>query len=79
MREAVLAHGLPRVASGVNRGDGLSQRLITLGAVLRVAAPLELIDYTSGMRVSALAWGAAFAIFLGTYGPILFRPRLGEA
>lgn len=53
--------------------------LVTLGALLRVAAPLELVDYTLGMEVAALAWIGAFLVFLGAYGPILFRPRVGEA
>ena len=49
--------------------------LVTIGAVLRVTAPLGLIDYTLGMEVSAVAWGSAFLIFLFAYGPILFAPR----
>lgn len=53
--------------------------LVTLGAALRVAAPLGLIDYTLGMEAAALAWAAAFIIFLAAYGPILARPRIGEA
>ncbi|MGZ8335669.1 MAG: NnrS family protein [Allosphingosinicella sp.] len=53
--------------------------LITLGAVLRVAAPLGLFDYTLGMRLSALAWGGAFLGFLIFYGPILFSRRADEA
>ena len=53
--------------------------LVTLGALLRVAAPLELVDYTLGMEVAALAWIGAFLVFLRAYGPILFRPRVGEA
>lgn len=53
--------------------------LVTAGAVLRVAASFALIDYTHGMRWSALAWGGAFLVFLAAYGPILFRPRVGEA
>lgn len=52
--------------------------LITAGAVLRVAAPFGVIDYTLGMRLSALAWGGAFLGFLLAYGPILFARRLGE-
>lgn len=52
---------------------------VTLGAALRVAAPLGLIDYTLGMEAAALAWAAAFIIFLAAYGPILARPRIGEA
>ena len=52
--------------------------LVTLGAVLRVSAPLDLVDYTIAMRCSALAWGAAFLLFVFAYGPILMRPRVGE-
>ena len=53
--------------------------LVTLGAALRVTAPLGLVDYTLGMEMSAVAWAGAFLLFLGVYGPILFRPRLGES
>lgn len=49
--------------------------LVTVGAALRVLAPLGLFDFTSGMQVSALAWGAAFAVYLFVYGPMLFRPK----
>lgn len=52
--------------------------LVTLGAALRVAAPLGLVDYTIGMEVSAVAWAGAFLIFLGAYGPILFSRRPDE-
>jgi uncharacterized protein involved in response to NO len=52
--------------------------LITLGAVLRVATPFGLFDYTSGMAVAAVAWAAAFIVFLAAYGPFLFRRREGE-
>jgi len=30
------------------------------------------------MEVAAGAWAGAFLLFLAIYGPILFRPRLGE-
>ena len=52
--------------------------LVTVGAVLRVAAPLDYADYSLAMQVSALAWGGALLLFLIAYGPILWRPRLGE-
>lgn len=52
--------------------------LVTLGALLRVAAPLGLVDYTIGMEVSAIAWAGAFLVFLGAYGPILFSRRPDE-
>jgi uncharacterized protein involved in response to NO len=53
--------------------------LVTLAAVLRVAAPLGVADYTIAMQASAVVWGAAFLLFLATYGPILFAPRVDEA
>ncbi len=52
--------------------------LVTLGAALRVSAPLGLVDYTIGMEVSAVAWAGAFLVFLGAYGPILFSRRPDE-
>jgi uncharacterized protein involved in response to NO len=52
--------------------------LVTAGAVFRVASPLGILDYTIGMEVAAVAWAGAFALFLVIYGPILFRPRVGE-
>lgn len=76
MTRATLGHtGRELRASGATL---LLYALVTLGAVLRVTAPLGLLDYTMGMRVSALVWGGAFAVFLGAYGPILFRPRAGD-
>jgi uncharacterized protein involved in response to NO len=53
--------------------------LVTVGALLRVAASLGLVDYMPGMDLAGAAWGGAFLVFLGAYGPILFRPRIGEA
>lgn len=53
--------------------------LVTLGALLRVAASLGLVDYRIGLEFSGVAWAGAFLIFLFAYGPFLFRPRLGEA
>lgn len=52
--------------------------LVTLGALLRVGAPLDYIDYTLGMRASALAWSGSLLLFLLEYGPILWRARVGE-
>lgn len=52
--------------------------LVTIGAVLRVAAPLGYANYTLAMQFSALAWGGALLLFLIVYGPILWRLRLGE-
>ena len=63
------------------RADGptvLIYALITLGALLRVAAPLEWIDYVWGMRVAAIAWGGAFLGFVLFYGPVLLSARVDE-
>jgi uncharacterized protein involved in response to NO len=52
--------------------------LVTLGALLRVTAPMGLVNYNIGMELAAAAWGGAFIIFLLGYGPMLLRPRLGD-
>jgi uncharacterized protein involved in response to NO len=52
--------------------------LVTVGAILRVAASLRLIDYNLGIEVAGLAWGGAFLLFLIAYAPVLWKPRLGE-
>lgn len=76
MTRATLGHTGRELRAG--GGTVAIYLLVTAGALLRVAAPFELVDYTQGMRWSALAWGAAFAGFMAVYGPILFRPRAGE-
>lgn len=53
--------------------------LITLGALLRVAAPLGLIDYRTGMETAGALWAGAFVLFLIVYVPIVFRPRADGA
>ena len=50
--------------------------LVTVGAVLRVAAPLGLSDFRMGMEVAGAAWMGAFLLFLAAYGPILLGPRI---
>lgn len=52
--------------------------LVTIGAVLRVAAPIGFVDYRIGMEVAGSAWLGSFILFIVHYGPILFAPRLGE-
>jgi uncharacterized protein involved in response to NO len=51
--------------------------LVTAGALLRVTAPLGVIDYRLGMEIAGTAWIGAFLLFLVAYGPMLFGPRLG--
>jgi len=53
--------------------------LVTVGALLRVAASLRLIDYNLGIDIAGVAWGGAFLTFLVAYAPVLWQPRLGEA
>ena len=53
--------------------------LVTLGALIRVAAPLQLTDYRFSMEIAGLAWGGALLLFLIAYAPVLWRPRLGDA
>lgn len=52
--------------------------LVTVGALLRVTASLRLIDYDIGIDIAGLIWGGGFLLFLVSYAPVLWRPRLGE-
>jgi uncharacterized protein involved in response to NO len=49
--------------------------LVTIGALGRVAAPLLPMDYLLAVRLSGMAWGASFLLFLLVYGPKLIGPR----
>lgn len=49
--------------------------LLTTGAVLRVIAPLGIIQYASAIRLAGATWIAAFLVFLVVYVPILAGPR----
>ena len=49
--------------------------LVTIGALGRVAAPLLTMDYMLAVRLSGIAWGSAFLLFLLVYGPKLVGPR----
>ncbi|HEX2804518.1 MAG TPA: NnrS family protein [Sphingomicrobium sp.] len=51
---------------------------VTAGALLRVAASLELVDYMIGIEIAGLAWGGALLLFLIAYFPVLWKARLGE-
>jgi uncharacterized protein involved in response to NO len=52
--------------------------LVTVGAVLRVAAPLGPVDYWLGLELAGLCWLGSFVLFIVIYGPILCAPRVGE-
>jgi uncharacterized protein involved in response to NO len=49
--------------------------LVTLGAVVRVAAPLLPLDYMRAIELAGLLWGGAFLLFVLAYGPKLAGPR----
>lgn len=48
---------------------------VTLGAAVRVAAPLLPLDYMPAIELAGLLWGGAFLLFVLTYGPKLAGPR----
>lgn len=52
---------------------------ITLAAIARVAASFAGEHYSAMVNASGLLWIAAFGLFLWNYGPMLIRPRKGEA
>jgi uncharacterized protein involved in response to NO len=50
--------------------------LVTLGALLRVAAPLLEALYSYALIAGGVAWSGAFLLFACAYAPMLFRKRL---
>ena len=50
--------------------------LVTLGAILRFAAPMLNADYTTTITVAGLLWVSAFLLFTAAYGPKLISPRI---
>ena len=57
-------------------GTEAAYMLVTIGALLRVAASLGLFDYRVSLEMAGAAWLGAFLLFLGFYGPILFGQRV---
>ena len=49
--------------------------LISVAAVLRVAAALIPTAYMDLLMASGIAWTVGFALFLWIYAPILVLPR----
>jgi uncharacterized protein involved in response to NO len=76
MTRAILGHTARELVAGPP--TVLLYVLVTVGAVIRVAAPFGSFDHAIAMEAAGIAWAAAFVLFLAIYGPILFRPRLGE-
>lgn len=74
MSRAILGHtGRELRANALTQ---LAYFLVTIGALLRVTAPLGLVEYRLGMEVAGAAWIAAFLCFLAAYGPMLLGPRI---
>lgn len=48
---------------------------IILSGLFRMLAAAQLIDYTTGVLLSAVFWITAFVLFVVLYWPILSRPR----
>jgi uncharacterized protein involved in response to NO len=54
----------------------LAYVLVTVGALLRVAAPaLALVDYVYSLTAAMIAWAGAFVVFVAAYFRILLSPR----
>jgi uncharacterized protein involved in response to NO len=45
---------------------------------LRVVAALGVGEYRFAMDVAGTAWAGALLLFAIAYGPVLWKPRLGE-
>jgi uncharacterized protein involved in response to NO len=52
--------------------------LVTLGALLRVAAPLAGDHYLATLFAGGVLWSAAFGVFALAYAPVLLKPGLGR-
>lgn len=50
--------------------------LVTVGALLRVAAPLLADVYLPVLTVGGLLWSLGFGVFVVSYGPMLLRPKV---
>lgn len=73
MTRATLGHtGRPLVA---DRGTQLIYLLVTLGAILRFAAPILPFDYMQSIAVAGAMWGGAFLLYACVYGTKLLGPR----
>ncbi len=73
MTRASLGHS----GRGLRAGAGTTAiyGLVTLAALLRLAAPLAGGDYLFALMLAGAAWSAAFGLFFALYFPLLARPR----
>jgi uncharacterized protein involved in response to NO len=58
-----------------DRGTMAIYALVTVGAMLRVAAPWLPFDYLVVIKAAGTLWGGAFLLFLIVYGPKLLGAR----
>jgi uncharacterized protein involved in response to NO len=76
MTRATLGHtGRTLHANAVTVGLYIS---VAVGALLRVAASLGLGPYMLMLDVAGIAWALSLAMFLLTYGPMLWTERLEQ-
>jgi uncharacterized protein involved in response to NO len=52
---------------------------VTLGAVLRVIAPLQVANYRMTLEAAGTIWVAAFVLFLAGYAPLLFGAKPADS
>lgn len=74
MTRATLGHTGRALAAG--RLTVLAYLLVTLAALVRVAAPLLPVDYMHAIHCASAAWIGAFLLFLIVYGPMLLARRI---
>ena len=76
MSRATLGHTGRELRAGL--GTIFMYLLVTVGAVLRVAAAFDSSGETRGMELAGFAWAGAFLMFLLAYGPMLLRARIDD-
>ena len=54
----------------------LAYLLLTAAALVRVFGLFAELNYPAVIVLAALCWTTAFALFVGVYAPILWRPRI---
>ena len=73
MTRATLGHSGRALAAGP--GSRAIYLLVTLAALLRLAAPLAGADALTLTWIAGAAWSAAFGLFAVLYGGLLMRAR----
>jgi uncharacterized protein involved in response to NO len=77
MTRATLGHTGQSLTA--NRSTQVIYLLVNLGALARVIAPFFLDAYNPVLTIAAVAWSAAFALFVIAYAPLLARSRRAAA